>query len=395
MDTILESPAPSTEACDGDLTPAQADRLAQLEPIIEHGMTSFVEVGNALLEIRDRRLYRQTHSSFEDYCRDKWQMSARHAYRLCTSAEVIKSLPEKCDQLVTTESQVRELAKIEPERRVEVLEVAASTGKVTAKSIKEVAAQTATPFKCDTCEETCEDETMAQPLYECGDCGDKFTSENSADGCGHSCPSCNKFGRKVSDMGCPSCGEGELHHAEPEPDEKPAVVAHTEVMPKAHVAHNSGDNEWYTPERYIEAALEVMGSIDLDPASCELANRTVKAAEIFTEQDNGLTKAWVGNVWMNPPYAQPLIAQFAEKITAEVECGSVKQACVLVNNATETAWFQRMMERASAVCFPAGRVRFLDQDGKTGAPLQGQAVIYFGENRFAFLKTFKQFGFVL
>ena len=162
----------------------------------------------------------------------------------------------------------------------------------------------------------------------------------------------------------------------------------------AHVSNNSGENEWYTPPQYIEAALAVMGSIDLDPASCETANKTVGAAEIFTKDDDGLSKTWGGNVWMNPPYAQPLIGQFAEKITAEVESGNVKQACVLVNNATETAWFRRMMERASAVCFPTGRVRFLDQDGKPGAPLQGQAVLYFGTSSERFTNEFSQLGIV-
>ena len=162
----------------------------------------------------------------------------------------------------------------------------------------------------------------------------------------------------------------------------------------AHVSNNSGENEWYTPPQYIEAALAVMGSIDLDPASCELANRTVKATNFFTKEDDGLNHAWLGNVWLNPPYAQPLIGQFAEKITAEVELGNAKQACVLVNNATETAWFQRMMERASAVCFPASRIRFIDKEGKPGAPLQGQAVLYFGTSSERFTKEFSQLGIV-
>jgi hypothetical protein len=123
----------------GPLTPQESTRLAELEPIIERGLTAFLEVGTALLEINDKRLYRQTHSTFKEYVEERWKMSARHAYRLCESAEVIRSLPEKCDQLVTTESQVRELAKVEPDQRVEVLRVASSKGRVTAKSIQEAA----------------------------------------------------------------------------------------------------------------------------------------------------------------------------------------------------------------------------------------------------------------
>lgn len=49
------------------------------------------------------------------------------------------------------------------------------------------------------------------------------------------------------------------------------------VLPKPHVSHNSGNNEWYTPQEYIEASRRVLGRIDLDPASSELANEIIKA----------------------------------------------------------------------------------------------------------------------
>ena len=75
--------------------------------------------------------------------------------------------------------------------------------------------------------------------------------------------------------------------------------------------------------------------------------------------------------------------------------GNVTEAIVLVNNATETGWFQGMLPLASAVCFPRGRVRFLDPEGNPGAPLQGQAVLYFGERRDVFAEEFGQFGAVL
>ena len=164
---------------------------------------------------------------------------------------------------------------------------------------------------------------------------------------------------------------------------------------KAHVANNSGNNEWYTPAPFIEAARAVMGGIDLDPASSEAANATVNAGQIFTAENDGLAQDWpVGRIWMNPPYAQPLIGQFASKFAAEIRRGS--EGIVLVNNGTETGWFQEMAAECSAICFPKSRVRFLDPQGNpSGAPLQGQAIIYCGSNADAFEKAFSGFGLVV
>jgi ParB family chromosome partitioning protein len=165
-----------------------------------------------------------------------------------------------------------------------------------------------------------------------------------------------------------------------------------EVKRHVHVAQNSGENEWYTPPQFIQSARAVMGGIDLDPASSEIANRTVGASKFFTKDDDGLAQKWGGNVWMNPPYAQPLMSQFAEAISSKYEEQEFTQGIVLVNNATETQWFQRMASVASAVCFPKSRIRFLDPQGNPGAPLQGQAIIYFGQFPMAFVDEFKQYG---
>lgn len=187
-----------------------------------------------------------------------------------------------------------------------------------------------------------------------------------------------------------------------EPERQKAVAAKVasgeiaagDLLKKAvHVSQNTGQVEWYTPPAYLDAAREVMGSIDLDPATSEIAQRAVKAEHFFTAEDDGLAHAWVGNVWMNPPYAAGLVDKFAAKL-CEHFGGSVDQAVVLVNNATDTAWFQLLAKHASAICFPAGRIRFIDEEGKPGgAPLQGQAVLYFGDRTDAFVQRFASFGF--
>ncbi len=165
---------------------------------------------------------------------------------------------------------------------------------------------------------------------------------------------------------------------------------------RAHVSNNSGENEWYTPKHIIEAARRVMGGIDLDPASSEIANRTVQAARFFTAEDDGLQQEWpVGRIWLNPPYSQPLIAKFSDKFTLHMMRKPTSQGIALVNNATETAWGQKLLSVATAVCFPQRRTRFLDPLGNPGSPLQGQMIVYAGAHSDCFAIGFSEFGEVL
>lgn len=123
-----------------ELAPGDAERLAELESTIDRGLTTFVEVGAALAEIRERRLYRETHGTFEDYCRERWQMSRSYAHRIIESAQVVanvQTLPIG-NTAPATESQARPLAKLEPEQQREVWREAVETapeGKVTAKHV--------------------------------------------------------------------------------------------------------------------------------------------------------------------------------------------------------------------------------------------------------------------
>jgi hypothetical protein len=118
---------------------------------------------------------------------------------------------------------------------------------------------------------------------------------------------------------------------------------------------SSGEFEWYTPERYITAAREVMGGIGLDPATHATAQQTVQATRHFTAADDGLQHEWQGRVWLNPSYAQPLMSQFVGKLVHEFTAGRVSQAIMLTHNYTDTAWFHDAQAVASLLCFTRGR----------------------------------------
>jgi hypothetical protein len=126
------------------LTQSEDARLARNETRISQGLASFVEVGEALSDIRDARLYRATHGTFESYCAEKWGMSASRARQICGASEVSKSVTIVT---LTTESQARELARVEPARREEVIRKAdiATGGKITAAAIKEAAVEVVEP----------------------------------------------------------------------------------------------------------------------------------------------------------------------------------------------------------------------------------------------------------
>jgi phage N-6-adenine-methyltransferase len=155
-----------------------------------------------------------------------------------------------------------------------------------------------------------------------------------------------------------------------------------------------GNNEWWTPEEYIELAREMLGEIELDPATSEGAQRVVKTTRFYTKDENGLQQDWNGRVWLNPPYARKLIGKFIKKLCEEVRVGRVTEAILLTHNYTSSAWFQdEIAPNASAICF-SERVAFEPPDGDPANPTQGQAFSYFGPNVDRFEKIFGSVGFI-
>lgn len=148
--------------------------------------------------------------------------------------------------------------------------------------------------------------------------------------------------------------------------------------------------EWYTPAEYVEAARAVLGAIDLDPASSQLANRTVKARRFYDELDDGLAQDWHGRVWLNPPYGLAT-AQFTAKLVEEWEAGNVTAAVLLINAyGFDAVWFRPLWEHL--LCLTDHRIVFTSPQRGTGGPANGNLFVYLGDQWERFAREFGRFG---
>lgn len=275
---------------------ADQPSLAECEAIIERGMATFIEVGNALLTIRDSRLYKGTHGTFEDYCRERWAFSRSRAYRLIAAAEVVGILSPIGDT-PATESVVRTLVGLEPEIAREVWAEANTGGPPTAAKVD-------------------------------------------------------------------------------------AIVKRS--MPSAMASSTSP--EWYTPAHIVALAAEVLGGIDVDPCSNSREAPNVTAREHFTQADDGLSRAWCGAVYMNPPYGSE-IGDWVTKLRAEYEAARVTAAIALVPARVDTQWWQ--IVRDYPVCFVTGRLKFVGAENCAPFP---SALVYLGPYSDDFVAAFSTIG---
>lgn len=311
------------------LTMGEEEVLYVAENTIRKGMTAFLEVGEALVTIRDRRLYRATHPTFEEYCKDRWGMGRSRAYQLINASEVVRvleaSVSTNVDKgqlpLPQNEAQARALQAAPPEVRAEVWREAVerSGGAAPpARAVTEVARELTAP------------------------------------------------------------------------------AAHTPLA-----QHRSESNEWYTPADVIVRVRQVFdGRIDLDPASSHDANRVVRADAIWTEDEDGLSCEWWGNVYLNPPYGwTDGRVSSLDRWTAEAidrySRGEIAQIIMLVKASTGDSWFRRLW--GGVVCFPYRRLQFRrpgDEDASEGAP-HSSALVYFGPDEAAFARAFEGLGEVV
>ncbi len=106
--------------------------LDRLERVVEDNMVSWMKVGFALREIRDRKLYRMSHATFEQYTKERFDCARSTAYQLITGVEVIENVrnaDKTCPVLPEKESLARPLAKLEPEEQAKAWDMAINRAK--------------------------------------------------------------------------------------------------------------------------------------------------------------------------------------------------------------------------------------------------------------------------
>ena len=120
----------------------EQQELAHCEAVIERGLETFFEVGQAMAIIREKRLYRADYKTFEEYCRDKWGIQRNYANKLIAASEVVANL-EMGTIVPKTETQARPLTSLEPDQQrvvwSELLQDAQASGKpITAAKVRAV-----------------------------------------------------------------------------------------------------------------------------------------------------------------------------------------------------------------------------------------------------------------
>jgi phage N-6-adenine-methyltransferase len=347
-------------------------RTGEIKTLMRRTAQDIIEIGQKLIEVKARL----GHGLFGTWLRSEFEWSERTAQNFMNVAEVFKSatvadlIPPKALYLLAA-SSTPEAVREEALQRAELGErITYDRARAIIREYQQV------PSGHEIKNE------QRQVKAECATASvSVFPTQRESD-----------IGKSL--IPSPRCGQAVDHASEP-----PPVASRAEVMlspADAPISETPGydSDEWYTPAEYIEAARAVMGDIDLDPASCTLAQEMIQARSFFTKKDNGLTQPWHGRVWLNPPYSASMVQRFVDKLCGEYDAGRMTEAVVLVNNATDTAWFHSLLARFPA-CVLRRRVPFWRPGFSGGGARQGQVIFYLGPNADRFRGVFSRFGVVV
>lgn len=168
-----------------------------------------------------------------------------------------------------------------------------------------------------------------------------------------------------------------------------------------NIQHSSRTDEWYTPPHIIEMVREVLGTIDLDPASSVEANRFAEASTIYTVESDGLIQRWYGSVYCNPPGGKT-----GNKSNAALWWQKLMHSRGLIDHAIFMAFSLEALQTSQnygvpgilefPICVPRKRIRFLDCYWQEGpAPSHSNVIAYIPgrlDRTSLFLDTFEKLG---
>ena len=175
--------------------------------------------------------------------------------------------------------------------------------------------------------------------------------------------------------------------------------------------------EWYTPSYIIEMAREVMGNIDLDPASHPIPQQWIQAKQYYQFDLTGFKPdpswstqvlkhrlkhlslaqmleqpQWTGRVWLNSPFDST--TAWIRRLIHDYDLGGL-EAIALVNSNLGYKWFEDLWN-AYPVCCARERIRFVKEDGTVGGEAKrGQTFVYLGPNVDRFAEVFSRIGRII
>lgn len=362
----------------------------QIEVALEHVESAWLAIATNLRAIHDAGLYKDQYGTWARYCQERWGRQRRWAYQLLEAARVAENVRDRAHDVPppTAEWQIRPLAGLPPDEQAAVWREAVEryeepTGLEVEEIVAERQERAMITADADLGAYWDEDEEVDLAAVRANPEGFVQATSNLA----------NAYGEETAEKLLAATSRALASVAQ---TQEPTLAPH-------QLIHSSKSNEWYTPALYIEAARELMGAIDLDPASCQDANDTVRAHRYFTREEDGLVQEWCGqnrmavSVWLNPPYGRTAgesnAALWITKLLAEYEAGHVTEAVLLVNAVTERAWFQPLLD--FPICFTNHRIRFQGANPDDDQPTHGNAFVYLGTDPDRFKRLFSQFGTIV
>jgi len=164
---------------------------------------------------------------------------------------------------------------------------------------------------------------------------------------------------------------------------------------------------WHTPIAYVDAIREVLGGIDLDPASCDIAQRRIQAKTYYTPENDAFGHSWLGTVMLNPYHTEE--SRWFEKAITEYRAGHMTAGIIITHTkCTYEDWFHDLLVEASAVCFIKGRINWIADHvvdeiaaKRCGITLDikhdkhGTVIFYLGGKPDKFVDIFRGFGWTI